>query len=91
MGAGRLPKVLPTKALKLVTPASSSSSSLSMLSSPSSPWMPKSQYDDSAALSLMRRASTVPVGGLVLGISKTVVTPPSAAPAEPVRQVSLLG
>ena len=39
----------------------------------------------------MRSASTVPVGGLVLGISNTVVTPPQAAAAEPVFQVSLFG
>ena len=40
LGAGRLPKVLPTKALKLVTPASSSSSRWPTVSSPSRPWMP---------------------------------------------------
>ena len=45
----------------------------------------------SEALSFMANASKVPVGGLVLGMSKTVVTPPLAAAPDPVCHVSLWG
>ena len=91
LGAGRLPKVLPTKALKLVAPPSSRSSSRCTVSSPSSAWMPKSTKLRSAAFSFIASASRVPVGGWVFGMSNTVVTPPQAAAAEPVAQVSLCG
>jgi hypothetical protein len=40
---------------------------------------------------LSASTNAVPVGGMVLGMSNTVVTPPNAAAAVPVCQSSLCG
>ena len=40
---------------------------------------------------LAASASAVPVGGIVFGMSNTVVTPPNAAAAVPVAKSSLCG
>ena len=52
--------------------------------------MPKSTWAcRPARSSFSSSAATEPVGGFVLGISNTVVTPPAAAAAVPVCQFSL--
>jgi hypothetical protein len=40
---------------------------------------------------LAARISALPVGGMVFGMSNTVVTPPNAAAAVPLAQSSLSG
>ena len=61
-----------------------------MVASATSPKMPKLHHAfDAARPSLARARSAVSVGGMVLGISSTAVTPPITAAREPLAQSSL--